>query len=170
MDFLAEAIEKLSAAPRQAAELVHGLSEEQLSWKPAPETFSMRENILHLRDIDVEGYEHSMRRILNEEAPTLQDVNGGKLARERNYNVQPVEPALLEFGRSRATSMARLSGCSLADLERTAEMEGSGKVTLRRLLEMWIRHDADHLADMVNLRRVLNGEEAQSTFPEHQAA
>ena len=57
MDFLGDALAKLSATPVQVAELVYGLSEEQLSWKPSPELFSMRENLWHLRDIDVEGYE-----------------------------------------------------------------------------------------------------------------
>jgi hypothetical protein len=149
---------------------VQGLSDEQLSWKPSPEIFSMRENVLHLRDIDVEGYEQRIRLILSEEAPQLQDVNGGILARERNYNAQPVEPALLEFSRSRATTVARLSGCQAGDLQRTAEMEGVGKVTLRRLLEMWMQHDAEHLTDMRELRRKLEGGEGQPSFLKHEAA
>ena len=84
MDFLGDALAKLSATPVQVAELVYGLSEEQLSWKPSPELFSMRENLWHLRDIDVEGYERRIRLILSEDAPKLSDVNGRKLAKERN--------------------------------------------------------------------------------------
>src|SRR5438045_941822 len=93
MDCLGDALAKLSATPVQVAELVYGLSEEQLSWKPSPELFSMRENLWHLRDIDVEGYERRIRLILSEDAPKLSDVNGRKLAKERNYNVQPIDPA-----------------------------------------------------------------------------
>ena len=123
MDFLGDALAKLSATPVQVAELVYGLSEEQLSWKPSPELFSMRENIWHLRDIDVEGYERRIRLILSEDAPKLSDVNGRKLAKERNYNVQPIDPALTELAIVRASSVERLSACKDADLERTAEME-----------------------------------------------
>ena len=167
MEFLDEALTRLSATPLRVAELVDGLSEEQLSWKPSPGLFSMRESVWHLRDIDVEGYE---RRILKEVSPKLPDVNGGKLARERNYNVQPIDPALTELAIVRASSVERLSDCTDADLERTAEMEGAGVVTLRRLLEMWMRHDAEHLADMAELRRVLLANDGNVSFGKHEAA
>lgn len=90
MSFLVDAIETLSATPVRAAQLTRGLSEEQLSRRVDPEFFSLRENILHLRDIDVEGYEQRIRRILDESLPVLEDVDGGQLARERNYNAQPL--------------------------------------------------------------------------------
>ncbi|MGB2603975.1 MAG: DinB family protein [Candidatus Sulfotelmatobacter sp.] len=63
MDFLVEAISHLSATPQQAEDLMRGLSDEQLSWKPGPDVFSVRENVWHLRDIDVEGYAHRIRLI-----------------------------------------------------------------------------------------------------------
>ena len=170
MDFLIEAIEKLSATPERAAELARGLSEEQLSRKPSPELFSLQESILHLRDIDVEGYEPRVRRILEEDEPLLGDVNGAKLARDRNYNAQPVEPALAELAMVRASSLERLQGCTDTDLERTAQMEGAGVVTLRRLLEMWMEHDADHLGDMIEMRRAIEANDPKPSFGRHQAA
>jgi hypothetical protein len=156
MSFLAEAIATLSATPRHAEDLARGLSEAQLSWKPAPEVFSVRENILHLRDIDVEGYEHRIRRLLSEDHPTFPDVDGGKLARERNYNTQPVQPALDDLRQSRATSIQKLNACSELDLERKAEMGGVGTIDLRRLLQLWMQHDAEHLADLHELRRAID--------------
>jgi hypothetical protein len=132
--------------------------------------FSLRENVLHLRDIDIEGYERRIARILTETSPVLEDVNGGQLARERNYNAQPLEPALVELSLSRATSVESLKQCGDVDLERTAEMQGSGIVTLRRLLEMWMRHDAEHLADMEELRRAVEANDPNVSFSEHEAA
>jgi len=155
MDFLTEAIAHLSATPQRVEDLARGLSEEQLSWKPAPEVFSVRENIQHLRDIDVEGYEQRIRLILSEEHPMLPDVDGGKLARERNYNVQPIPPALDDLHRSRAVSIQRLKTCFLLDLNRRAEMQGVGTVNLRRLLQLWMQHDAGHVADLAELRRAM---------------
>jgi len=169
MDFLADAIETLSATPRRAADLTRGLSEEQLSRRVNPEAFSLRESVLHLRDIDVEGYEQRIRRILSEASPVLVDVKGAQLAIDRRYNEQPVEPALADLARARAASMERLKACSEADLARTAEMQGAGTVTLQRLLEMWMQHDADHLKDMVQLRRAVE-ENLTPTFGEHEAA
>src|SRR5215468_6874845 len=169
MSFLAEAIEMLSGTPSRAAELTQGLSEEKLSRRVNPEFFSLRESVLHLRDIDVEGYEPRIRRILSESSPVLADVNGAQLAIDRRYHEQPLEPALTDLHLARAASMERLRACTEADLERTAEMQGSGTVTLRRLLEMWMQHDSDHLNDMVQLRRAVE-QSVQPSFGKHEAA
>jgi hypothetical protein len=50
-------IDRLEETPDRVRELVEGWSEEDLSFKPSPSEFSLRENLLHLRDIHVEGYE-----------------------------------------------------------------------------------------------------------------
>lgn len=169
MDFLIEALAKLVATPQRAEDLVCGLYEEQLSWKANPETFSLRENILHLRDIDVEGYARRVNLILDEEHPTLPDVPGARLARERNYNAQPVQPALAVLRSSRMASVARLKSCSDQDLDRQAEMQGIGTINLRRLLELWAEHDAGHMADMAELRRAIETGSGPSFVP-HKAA
>ena len=104
--------------------------------------------MLHLRDIDVDGYEQRVLRILAEENPFLPDVDGAKLAAERDYNAQPVTPALEAFAESRARSIARLRALSDADFERTGELEGVGRVTLRELLQRWLEHDAGHVKEM----------------------
>jgi len=78
MSFLMEVTERLSETPLRAAELIRGLSEQQLWRKPSVELFSMRENILHLRDIEVVGYEPRIRMILQQDTPRLPDVDGGE--------------------------------------------------------------------------------------------
>lgn len=155
MNFLADVIATLSAVPAQLEHYAHGLSEEQLSWKPSPDVFSIRENILHLRDIDIEGYEQRIRMILTENNPTLPDVNGGKLARERNYNLQPINPAIEDLRRSRKASLQMLASCSDSDLDRVAEMQGVGGIDLRRLLQLWMQHDAEHMSDLRELHRAI---------------
>jgi hypothetical protein len=169
MDFLNDAIAKLSSTPQRAKELTKGLSQAQLSWRAVPEVFSLRENVLHLRDIDVEGYEKRIGLILSENTPALPDVDGRSLAGERDYNTQPVQPALDDLRRSRAASMEKLKGCSVKDLQRQAQMQGVGVVSLQRLLELWMEHDAQHIADMAELRRAIETGEGPS-FAQHQAA
>jgi hypothetical protein len=169
MDFLTDAIASLFAVPSQVDELARGLTEQQLSWKPSPEVFSVRESVMHLRDIDAEGYSKRIPMILQQEHPTLPDVDGGKLARERNYNLQPIQPALDDLRALRAASVARLKQCSPHDLERQAEMQGVGTINLRRLLELWMEHDAGHVRDIIELRRAIDSGSAP-VFAKHQAA
>jgi hypothetical protein len=169
MDFLTDAIAKLSAVPSRVDELTRGLTDEQLSWKPSPDIFSIRENIMHLRDIDDEGYSKRIPMILDEEHPSLPDVNGRKLASERRYNAQPLQPALDDLRTLRAASVARLKQCSAQELDRKAEMQGVGTINLRRLLELWIEHDAGHVQDLAELRRAIESG-ADPEFAQHKAA
>src|SRR5262249_5299959 len=168
MNWFEEAITKLSETPQRVEDLIRGLSEEQLSWKPT-EFFSIRENVLHLRDIDVYGYEKRLRLILTEDFPVLADIDGGKLAIERNYNAQPVRQALDDLKRSRGLSIQRLKGTSKHDLDRKAEMQGAGPVDVRRLLELWMEHDRGHVADIAGLRAAI-GTGQGPKFAPHQAA
>lgn len=168
MDFLDDAIARLSAAPQQVEDAIRGLTEEQLSWKPT-EFFSIRENVLHLRDIDVFGYEKRLRLILTEDYPVFPDIDGGKLAMERDYNSQPVRQALDDLKRSRAMSMQRLKGCSIPDLDRRAEMQGAGPIDVRKLLELWMEHDRGHVTDLLEQPRAMESG-GGPTFVQHQVA
>lgn len=138
-------IERLAATPARVRALLEGICESELSHKPAGDVFSLRENVLHLRDIDVEGYEKRVALMLSADNAFLPDVDGAALATQRDYNNQPLGPALDAFAASRTRSIARLQD---ANLSRTAEFEGVGKVTLARLLELWLEHDAGHIADI----------------------
>jgi hypothetical protein len=148
-------IDLLEQTPSRVRALIEGWSEEDLSFKPSPNEFSLRENVLHLRDIDVEGYEVRILRILSERSASFPDLDGARMARERNYNVQPVAPALEDFAASRARSIERLRAASTADFQRIGELEGVRLFTLEGLLEHWIRHDREHLAEMTHLRNIL---------------
>ncbi len=168
MNFLDETIAKLAGTPQQVEDAIRGLSEEQLSWKPT-EFFSIRENILHLRDIDVFGYEKRLRLILTHDYPAFPDLDGARLAAERNYNAQPIRQALDDLKRSRGFSVHRLKGSSSLDLDRKAEMQGVGAIDLKRLLELWMEHDRGHLADIAELRQSLDTGRGPQFVP-HQAA
>jgi hypothetical protein len=54
----------------RAEALVADLSDEQLSWKPAPDVFSVRENIWHMRDIDFDGYLLRVEQTLTKRKPS----------------------------------------------------------------------------------------------------
>jgi len=160
MNFLGIAIRTLSETPARVAELLAGVCESELSRKPAHDIFSLRENVMHLRDIDLDGYEPRVELLFNEPHPTLLDVDGARLAVERDYNNQPLQPALDAFRKSRQRSIELLQTASEADLDRTAELENFGTVTLLVLLERWMEHDEGHLRD---IEALLAGRAARST-------
>ena len=160
MMFLKTGIDTLARTPERVTTLLDGICEGELSRKPASDVFSLRENVLHLRDIDVEGYEKRIERIFTESHPYLPDLDGARLAVERDYNNQPLQPALEAFVRSRAASIERLKSATESDLDRTAELEDVGTVTLLVLLERWMEHDEGHLRD---IEALLAGRAARTT-------
>lgn len=138
----------LAATPDRVRRLVAGLTDAELSFTPGPDVFSIRENVAHLRDIDLLGYELRIARTLDEERPLLPDLDGAQLAIAGDYKQQDVAAALEAFAASRARTVARLRAADESSLDRVAVFEGVGEVSLRRLLELWMEHDAEHLRDM----------------------
>lgn len=147
-----EMLDTLAVTPEKVRDLVTGADETTLSRRPPGDFFSLRENVAHLRDVDSDAYEQRVVRVLSEEHPALADFKGAEVAKERAYHLQDVRPALEEFAASRQRSIARLRAAGERSLGRTAQLEGVGEVTLGRILELWIQHDREHLADMETLR------------------
>src|ERR1043165_1270899 len=101
--------EYLAEMPAVIKELARGLSQEELKRKPSDNEFSFQENVCHLRDIEKEGYTVRIEKLLNEHEPVLPDINGAKLAQERDYNSQDFEAALDELTKLREKNISVLS-------------------------------------------------------------
>lgn len=145
---LTETIAALKRMPETLRQHVTGLTDAQLHYQPEGGYFSVLENICHLRDIEIEGYGVRLKRILAEEHPTLSDINGGQLARDRRYNEQPLQPALNAFIKARHANLKILEKVTDSQLARTAYLEGVGEITLGRLLELWVEHDRGHVQEL----------------------
>jgi hypothetical protein len=160
---LEDALASLAAMPDALQRRLAGLTDAELRFKPGMETFSVLENVWHLRDIEVEGYARRLALLLNEEKPLLPDLDGSALARERCYNSQPLQPALKAFLASRRASLGILADVSPAQLERRGTFENVGEVSLARLLELWVKHDQGHLQELDELLPILRGPRAGHT-------
>jgi hypothetical protein len=149
---LQELLNALDETPRRVRALVSTLREDESRWKPSGEEFSATENVCHLRDIEEEGYAVRIRKILSETAPVLNDLDGARLAAERDYNNQSMLEALDRFARARSVNVNALRDVSPESLSRTGLFAGVGCVTLGRLLSMMREHDLAHLEELETLR------------------
>lgn len=145
LDELEAAVRRLQLFPTVVRRKVTELPEDALRWKPSPEEFSIAENICHLRDIEREGYSVRLRRLLEEQQPSLPDLDGARLARERAYNSQPVASALEDFAAERMGNVALAVGLQPEQLARSGHLEAVGEITVERLLGIMQQHDAEHL-------------------------
>jgi len=149
-----ELVKQLAATPNRIRQLI-GDPANDFRYRPSDGRFSVLENICHLRDIEVEGYALRIKRILEEDLPELPDIDGGRLALERDYNSQDLMTALNTFAEARKANVSRLRDIDPSELEKAGKLEGVGEVTLERLLEMMIEHDEGHLAELQILQRRL---------------
>ena len=151
---LKELLGALAGTPVDVGKLVSDLPIKSIVVRPSPDEFSILENVCHLRDIEIEGYAVRISRILAEDEPVLADVDGTKLSIERDYNRQDLKHALVEFTSARNQNLAIVYEVPLGELERSGTMEGVGKITLERLLEMMLEHDQSHLEDIERILRL----------------
>ena len=146
-----ELISGIAATPSTIQRLIEGLDPNETRWKPESGDFSVVENICHLRDIEVEGFSVRITRILSEDDPSLADIDGAKLAVDRNYNDQDLASALDTFTKTREDNMRVIRGLTIEEFARTAKFGSDTPITLERLLEMMREHDEVHMRELSEL-------------------
>jgi hypothetical protein len=119
------------------------------SWDGVPsEPFTAIEQVCHVRDIEIEGYQVRFRRTLGEASPFLPSIDSEPIAKERNYGAADAAQVFASFRAARAETIALLRSLGPAELERRAEFEGYGPVTLRGLMHFLCSHDQQHLSGL----------------------
>jgi DinB superfamily len=119
------------------------------SWEGVPsEAFTAIEQVCHLRDIEIDGYQLRFRRTLTEDEPSLASSDSETLAKQRHYGSSDAAQVLDEFRAARAATLALLRGLDESQLRRRARFEGYGPVTLRALVHYLCSHDQQHLAGL----------------------
>ena len=119
------------------------------SWDGVPsEPLTAIEQICHVRDIEVEGYQRRIERTLAEDNPFLPSINTEALARKRRYGLSDADAALANFRTARRRTISLIERLTPAQLERPAVFEGYGDVTLRSLVHYLCSHDQQHLSGL----------------------
>ncbi len=119
------------------------------SWDGVPsEALTAIEQLCHVRDIEVEGYQRRIERTLAEDNPFLPSIDTDALARKRRYGLSDADAALASFRAARRRTISVLERLTPEQLDRPAVFEGYGPVTLRSLIHYLCSHDQQHLAGL----------------------
>ena len=148
----------LAQAPEKVVQLTNGLTDAELRSKDADGAFSVLEGVCHLRDIETDGYTERIYRILNEDRPLLPDINGSRLAIERDYNNQNLEASVQSFAHARGRNIETLQALNETQINREGTLEGVGTISLGELLRMMREHDEDHIRELRTIRARLDAE------------
>lgn len=119
------------------------------SWDGVPsEALTALEQVCHVRDIEIDGYQVRIRRTLAEANPTLASLDTDALVTQRRYAQANADNVLAAFRAARAETLRIIRSLEPAQYERTAVFEGYGPLTLRSLLHYLCSHDQQHLAGL----------------------
>src|SRR5262249_40279765 len=109
---LATAVASLRSFPDLLEEHFGSVPVTHLDWRPASwegipsEPFTAREQICHVRDIEIDGYQVRLRRMRDEEHPTLASIDSAALVEPRGYARSDPAEVLAAFRRARAETLA----------------------------------------------------------------
>lgn len=144
-------IEVLAETPDRLRKLVRGLTEAQLSRKPAPGKWSMKEIVAHLADGEViVGSRY--RFIAAHEKPPLpgydQDAFVERLGPLNAKAVDLVD----DFAMARAVNLGLLDRLPSDALDRVGLHAERGEESIRKMIAMCAGHDRVHLQQMETIR------------------
>ena len=144
-------IDALRALPGQIEELVQGLSEEALRWRPSPGEWSIKEVCCHLRDSsEIDG--ERIRLMLSEDDAFLPSYDQEALARERDYQNESM-PLVLTAVRAFSGGLAYLLGkLDEGEWQRTGRHEERGPISIAQYAQLLADHAREHLGQIRALR------------------
>ena len=116
----------LSATPESIRQITQNCAADSLTRRPPSGEFTVVEVICHLRDLEREGYSVRIQKLLAEEQPSLSDIDGGRLAIERDYLRQNSATALNDFEAAREQTIRALSELTAEQLECSGTQQGVG--------------------------------------------
>ena len=147
----AQTTDYLRQVPDLIDEAIQGLTDDELRHRPSPDEWSALEICCHLRDAaQEEGVR--VRRLVEEEGPTLEPYDQEAWARERNYqgdDIRRVRTALRAFWGGLAYL---LEGLTDEQWERGGTHPEWGAVTVRSRAELEVEHAQAHLAQLRGMR------------------
>jgi hypothetical protein len=134
-----------------------------LSWAGVPsEELTAIEQVCHVRDIEIDGYQVRFHRTLSESNPILESIDTDALARDRSYGTSNADAAFATFREARKKTVALISSLTPEQFNRTAMFEGYGPVSLRSLVHYLCSHDQQHLAGLQWLLGKIEGSRVQT--------
>ena len=147
-------LQALAAFPAQLEAFYAAIPADYAHWTPASwdgipsELLTPIEQICHVRDIEIDGYQQRIERALAQHNPVLGSIETYDLAKERDYAHDDATEVLAAFRAARAETVRRVGALDETALDRPAEFEGYGAVTVRGLVHYLCSHDQQHLAGL----------------------
>ena len=149
-----EYLSTLKETPSQLKGSLAGVPKKLQQWNPAPGKWSIQQIICHMRDMEKDAYLTRYQRILEEDTPSLPDLDGDTLALERGYQELKLGEVVRDWKRARAESIKLLRRVKGAQWQRVGTHETDGPLTMEELLHRHaVGNDRAHLNQIQAIKR-----------------
>ena len=140
-----ERLERLERTPTDLARLVRGETDATLSRRPAPQAWSAKEVVCHLRDAE-EHLRGWIRTVLTHDDPELiETATADQWAEERQYARDHAGAAWQAFSQRRDETLELLRGLDAAAWGRAGRHVRRGRLSVDDLVALIAWHDDNHL-------------------------
>ena len=152
-DELKKHLDDADKGPRRLAAAVSGLPDKVLRYKPSPDKWCILELLGHLADVEL-VYSHRLRQMLAEQKSVIAPMNQDDWARNLGYLEAASAELVAQYGLNRHHNLRLLRRISVDDLKKSAyHPEKKADETVEELVLRIVRHDANHLAQIENLKQ-----------------
>jgi hypothetical protein len=147
-------LEIIRSTPDRLKAALAGVPRKLLTWRPAPGKWSIHEIVCHMRDAERDGYLYRYRRLLAEDNPTFPDVDGDKLALERQYGRMNLREAVRDWRAARKEVLALLKKIRPEQWQRIGTHESLGPMSLEIILKRQaLGNDEAHLGQIEHIKK-----------------
>ena len=143
----ADFLELQAQAPARLASLLKGLSDAELSRRPLPDKWSIREIVAHLADDELVGG-YRIRMILSSPGTEIQAFDQDEWARTGRYDQAEVRASLEMFSVLRQSNLALLRCLRSEEWDMSGVHAERGPESIRDIAMYYAGHDINHLAQI----------------------
>lgn len=145
-------MELLAAAPARLDSLVRGLSDEELSRRPAPGKWCVREIAAHLADDELVGA-YRLRLVLAAPGTPVQAFDPDAWARTGSYGGRDVAGSVALFRALREANLLLLRSLDPAGWDAWGLHAERGAETVRDMARYYAGHDVNHFRQVEAILR-----------------
>ena len=149
----------LAQTPHRIIELTDGQTPAQLRTSPSPDEWSANDVLAHLRSCS-DVWNGCIRRILDEDKPTIRAINPTAWIKQTNYPELEFTPSLRAYLAQRSDLLQLLEPLPPAAWSRSATVTGAGAPLQRTVLDYaarMARHERAHCRQLAKIGAALLG-------------
>jgi hypothetical protein len=147
----AQLVELYKEGTRVFAEALQGITDRELDAPPGPEEWTAREVVHHMADSEMTSAIR-LRRLIAEDAPTIQGYDQEEYAQRLFYAERPIEASVEAVAAARKTTAEILDRLDEEQWARAGRHTESGPYGVEAWLEIYAAHAHDH-ADQIRRAR-----------------